>query len=162
MCRALRVSASGYYDWLDRPPSPRAERHVKIQAVVQQVHAESHGIYGSVKIAKQLRERPDLESACRNTVAQAMRELGLKSRIAKAFTPTTTHFDPTKQPAPNQLAQDFTAAAPNRKWVTDITYLATAEGWIYLAVVLDLFSRKVVGWALSNSLATELVSEALR
>jgi putative transposase len=162
LCEVLEVSASGYYDWLDRPPSPRAERHVKIQAVVQQVHAESHGIYGSIKIAKQLRERPDLESACRNTVAQAMRELGLKSRVSKAFTPTTTQSDPTKQPAPNELAQDFTATAPNRKWVTDITYLATAEGWVYLAVVLDLFSRKVVGWALSNSLATELVSAALR
>ena len=129
LCEVLEVSASGYYDWLDRPPSPRAERHVKIQAVVQQVHAESHGIYGSVKIAKRLRERPDLESACRNTVAQAMRELGLKSRVSKAFTPTTTQSDPTKQPAPNQLAQDFTATAPNRKWVTDITYLPTAEGW---------------------------------
>ena len=162
LCEVLEVSASGHYDWLDRPPSPRAERHAQIQTAVQQVHAESHGIYGSVKIAKQLRERPDLESACRNTVAQAMRELGLKSRVSKAFTPTTTQSDPTKQPAPNELAQDFTATAPNRKWVTDITYLATAEGWVYLAVVLDLFSRKVVGWALSNSLATELVSAALR
>jgi putative transposase len=162
LCEVLEVSASGYYDWLDRPPSPRAERHEQIQAAVRQVHAESYGIYGSLKIAHQLRERPDLESACRNTVAQAMRELGLKSRIAKAFTPTTTQSDPSQQPAPNQLAQDFTATAPNRKWVTDITYLATAEGWVYLAVVLDLFSRKVVGWALSTSLATELVSEALR
>ena len=91
-----------------------------------------------------------------------MRELGLKSRIAKAFTPTTTQADPTKQPAPNKLDRDFTAAAPNRKWVTDITYLPTAAGWVYLAVVIDLFSRKVVGWAISNSLATELVAEALR
>jgi putative transposase len=91
-----------------------------------------------------------------------MRELGLKSRLARTFTPTTTQADPTKQPAPNYLAQDFTAEAPNRKWVTDITYLPTAEGWVYLAVVLDLFSRKVVGWALGNSLATELVSAALR
>jgi putative transposase len=162
LCDALEVSASGYYAWLDRPPSPRAQRHGQIQAAVQQVHAESHGIYGSHKIARELVERPELESACRNTVAQAMRELGLQSRISRAFTPTTTQADPTKQPAPNQLAQDFTAAAPNRKWVTDITYLPTAEGWGYLAVVLDLFSRKVVGWALSNSLATELVSTALR
>lgn len=162
LCEVLEVSTSGYYAWLDRPPSPRAERHAQIQSSVQQVHAESHGIYGSLKIAKQLRERPDLESACRNTVALAMRELGLKSRIAKAFTPTTTQSDPAKLPAPNELAQDFTATAPNRKWVTDITYLATAEGWVYLAVVLDLFSRKVVGWALSHSLATELVCTALR
>ena len=162
LCDTLEVSASGYYAWLDRPPSPRAQRHDQIQAAVQQLHAESHGIYGSHKIARELAERPELESACRNTVAKAMRELGLKSRISRAFTPTTTQADPTKQPAPNHLAQDFTAAAPNRKWVTDITYLPTAEGWVYLAVVLDLFSRKVVGWALSNSLATELVSAALR
>ena len=162
LCDALEVSASGYYAWLDRPPSPRAQRHDQIQAAVQQLHTESHGIYGSHKIARELEERPELESACRNTVAKAMRELGLKSRISRAFTPTTTQADPTKQPAPNQLAQDFTATAPNRKWVTDITYLPTAEGWVYLAVVLDLFSRKVVGWALSNSLATELVSAALR
>jgi putative transposase len=162
LCDALEVSASGYYAWLDRPPSPRAQRHDQIQAAVRQVHAESYGIYGSHKIARELEERPELESACRNTVAQAMRELGLQSRVSRAFTPTTTQADPTKHPAPNQLAQDFTAAAPNRKWVTDITYLPTAEGWVYLAVVLDLFSRKVVGWALSNSLATELVSAALR
>lgn len=162
LCDALEVSASGYYAWLDRPASPRAQRHDRLQGDVQQLHAESYGIYGSYKIAQQLGERPELESACRNTVAQAMRELGLKSRISRGFTPTTTQADPTKQPAPNLLAQDFTAAAPNRKWVTDITYLPTDEGWVYLAVVLDLFSRKVVGWALSNSLATELVSTALR
>jgi len=162
LCDVLEVSTSGYYAWLDRPPSPRAQRHDQIQVAVQQLHAESHGIYGSHKIARELEGRPELESACRNTVAKAMRELGLKSRISRAFTPTTTQADPTKQPAPNQLAQDFTAAAPNRKWVTDITYLPTAEGWVYLAVVLDLFSRKVVGWALSNSLATELISAALR
>jgi len=162
LCDVLEVSASGYYAWLDRPPSPRTQRHDQIQAAVQQLHAESHGIYGSHKIARELEERPELESACRNTVAKAMRELGLQSRISRAFTPTTTQADPTKQSAPNQLAQDFTAAAPNRKWVTAITYLPTAEGWVYLAVVLDLFSRKVVGWALSNSLATELVSATLR
>lgn len=162
MCQVLEVSASGYYAWRERKPSPRAQRHERIQAAVEQVHTASHGIYGSVKIARQLQEQPELESACRNTVARAMREMGLKSRVTRAFTPTTTQSDPTKQPAPNHLAQDFTAQAPNRKWVTDITYLPTAEGWVYLAVVLDLFSRKVVGWALSNSLATELVSAALR
>ena len=162
LCEVLEVSTSGYYDWLDRPPSLRAERHEQIQAEVQQIHAASHGIYGSLKIAQRLAQRDDLEQACRNTVAQAMRELGLKSRVSRAFTPTTTQSDPTQQPAPNELAQDFTATAPNRKWVTDITYLATAQGWVYLAVVLDLFSRKVVGWAMSTSLATELVSAALR
>src|SRR5204863_9869750 len=82
--------------------------------------------------------------------------------VVKALKPTTTQADPTKQPAENKLAQDFTADGPNRKWVTDITYLPTAAGWVYLAVVIDLFSRKVVGWALSTSLATELVAQALR
>jgi putative transposase len=162
MCDVFDVSKSGYYASIDRPRSPRAERHERIKAAVAQVHALSHGIYGSPKIAQALAERDDLESACRNTVASAMRELGLRSRIGQAFTPTTTQADPTKQPAPNRLDRDFTAPAPNRKWVTDITYLLTAEGWVYLAVVLDLFSRKVVGWSLERSLETTLVAEALR
>lgn len=162
MCEVLNVSTSGYYEALDRPPSPRAERHQRIQEAVAQVHAESHGIYGSHKIAEELDQREELETACRNTVATAMQELGLKSRVSKAFKPTTTRPDPTKQPADNKLDRDFTADEPNRKWVTDITYLPTAAGWVYLAVVIDLFSRKVVGWSLSASLATDLVRDALR
>lgn len=162
MCDVLHVSTSGYYDSLQRSPGPRTERHQRIQQAVQQVHAESYGIYGSYKIADVLEKRDDLEGACRNTVAATMRELGLESRVVKAFKPTTTQADPAKQPAENKLAQDFTAEAPNRRWVTDITYLPTASGWVYLAVVIDLFSRKVVGWSLGASLATELVCEALR
>lgn len=162
MCRVLKVSSSGYYDWSQRSPSPRACRHAQIQQAVRQVHAESHGIYGSLKIARELRERPELEPACRNTVAQAMRELQLQSCVSRAFKPATTKSDPAKQPAPNVLAQDFTVSEPNRKWVADITYLATAQGWVYLAVVLDLFSRKVVGWSIGTSLASELVCQALR
>lgn len=157
-CQALHVSKSGYYAWVDRLESP----HARIQHAVRQVHAQSHSIDGSRTIAVSLRDQPELEAACRNTVAQAMRTLGLKSRLVRRFTPTTTQADPTRVPAPNVLAQDFTATAPNRKWVTDITYLATTQGWGYLAVVLDLFSRKVVGWAMGPSLATELVCEALR
>ena len=162
MCEILDVSKSGYYASVDRSPSPRAQRHEQISKAVRQVHAQSHGIYGSWKIAESLKQRDDLDSACRNTVAAAMREMGLKSRIRKGFTPTTTQADPTRQPAPNRLDRDFTAAGPNRKWVTDITYLPTAAGWVYLAVVLDLFSRKVVGWSIRRSLETELVAEALR
>jgi putative transposase len=162
MCDVLRVSPSGYYASLDRAPSKRATRHERIKQSVAQVHAESYGIYGSLKIVDQLRKRDDLESACRNTVAAAMQELGLKSKVSKAFKPTTTQADPTKQPAENRLDRNFTAAAPNRKWVTDITYLPTARGWVYLAVVLDLFGRKVVGWSIGDSLATGLVSDALR
>ncbi len=162
LCDVLTVSPSGYYASLDRAPSKRAMRHDRIKKSVAQVHAESHGIYGSLKIVDQLQKRDDLESACRNTVAAAMREMGLKSKVSKAFKPTTTQADPTKQPAENRLDRNFTAAAPNRKWVTDITYLPTARGWVYLAVVLDLFGRKVVGWSIGNSLATGLVSDALR
>jgi putative transposase len=162
MCQMLGVSKSGYYDSIERQSSPRAVRHARIQAAVRQVHAESHGIYGSHKITQTLGRSQELEHACRNTVAAAMREMGLKSRVSRSFTPTTTKADPTKQPAPNTLDRDFTADAPNRKWVTDITYLPTVQGWVYLAVVIDLFSRKAIGWAMSASLATELVSEALR
>lgn len=162
MCDVLHVSTSGYYASLERPPSPRAQRRESIRQSVRQVHAESHGIYGSHKIAEVLQSRHDLEPACRNTVAAAMREMGLASKVVKAFKPTTTKADPSKRPAENKLDRDFTAQAPNRKWVTDITYLPTAAGWVYLAVVLDLFSRKVVGWSIGASLATELVSEALR
>lgn len=162
MCDVLNVSASGYYDSLDRQPSARTERHQRIQQAVAQVHGESHGIYGSHKIAEVVHKREELEAACRNTVATAMRELGLKSRVSKAFKPTTTQADPTKRAAENKLDRDFTAEAPNRKWVTDITYLPTAAGWVYLAVVIDLFSRKAIGWSINASLATELVSDALR
>jgi putative transposase len=162
MCDVLNVSPSGYYDSIARPPSNRAKRHERIRQAVEQIHAESYAIYGSAKVAEELQKRDDLESACRNTVAAAMREMGLKSRVCKRFTPTTTQADPTKRPAENKLDRDFTTDAPNRKWVTDITYLATATGWAYLAVVVDLFSRKVVGWSIGSSLATELVSEALR
>ena len=162
MCQILRVSRSGYYDSVDRPVSKRAQRTKKIRASVRQVFDENHAVYGAVKITKALANREEHESACRNTVARAMKDLGLKSRVFKAFTPTTTKSDPTKRPAPNSLDRDFSAERPNQKWVTDITYLPTAEGWVYLATVLDLFSRKIVGWAVSDSLATSLVSEALR
>jgi putative transposase len=162
MCDVLDVSTSGYYASIEREPSVRAQRRTRIDAAVRQVHAASHGIYGSGKIAKELAQSDGLQTACRNTVARAMREMGLKSRVSKAFTPTTTQADPTKQPAPNVLDRDFTATRPNEKWVADITYLPTLAGWVYLAVVLDLFSRKVVGWAISESLATPLVADALR
>jgi len=145
LCDALRVSTSGYYDWRQREPSPRVERHDRIRQSVAQVYAESQGIYCSYKIADQMQKRDDLESACRNTVVAVMRELGLKSRVCKAFKPTTTEADPSKKPAKNVLDRNFTAEVPNRKWVTDLTYLPTAAGWVYLALVLDPFSRKVVG-----------------
>jgi len=162
MCPLLKVSRSGYYDSVDRPTSKRAQRTAKIRESVRQVFNANHAIYGSAKIVEALAQREELESACRNTVARAMQDLGLKSRVLKAFTPTTTKSDPTKRPAPNSLDRNFSAERPNEKWVTDITYLPTTQGWVYLATVLDLFSRKIVGWSMSDSLATPLVSDALR
>ena len=117
-----------------------------------QVHQETDAISGATKIAEELKHRDDLETACRNTVAQAMKELGIRCKVnPKAFRPTTTQVDPSKRPAANVLDREFTATAPNQKWVTDITYLATSTGWVYLAAVIDLLSRKVVGWAVSQS-----------
>jgi putative transposase len=162
MCRVLSVSTSGFYKWRKAVPSPRARRGERIRATVREIHEQSHQIYGSYKIAEIMQTNDEMETACRNTVATAMREIGLKSRVVKKFTPTTTVVDPTKRPASNVLNQDFSADAPNRKWVTDITYLPTQSGWVYLAVVLDLFSRKVVGWSIADSLATTLVSSALK
>lgn len=162
MCRVLSVSKSGFYKWLKATPSPRAKRSERIRATVRDIHDQSHQIYGSYKIAEVMQADDDLETVCRNTVASAMRELGLKSKVSKTFKPTTTVVDPSRKPAENLLDQDFFADAPDRKWVTDITYLPTQKGWVYLAAVLDLFSRKIVGWSISTSLTTSLVSEALR
>ena len=162
MCQILNVSTSGYYDSIAREPSKRAQRRDQIRRDVQMVYRDSHGIYGSWKISDFLQRRDDLESACRNTVAAAMRALGLKSRVCKTFKPVTTQADPSKRPADNLLNREFAASAPDRKWVTDITYLPTRTGWVYLAVVMDLFSRRIVGWSMSESLATVLVSAALR
>ena len=162
MCEVLQVSKSGYYRWLGAKPGPRAQRTASIYASVKEVFKQSSGIYGSCKIAQKLQTEEHLESACRNTVARAMNEMGLKSRVASKFTPTTTVSDPTKKPAPNVLAQDFKASQPNQKWVADITYLPTLAGWVYLAVVIDLFSRKVVGWKMDNRMTTSLVTGALK
>jgi putative transposase len=162
MCRVLQVSKSGYYASRSRGPSDRQLRNERIRNDVKTVYDQSREIYGSYKIADRLQNDAQLESACRNTVAKAMREMGLKSNTCKRFRQTTTVTDPSKTPAANLLNQVFQADKPNRKWVTDITYLPTAVGFIYLAVVLDLFSRKVVGWAISDSLATPLVSSALK
>lgn len=162
MCQLLEVSRSGYYDSINRPESPRAQRTAKIHESVCRVFDQRHAIYGPAKISKELQQREELVTACRNTVARAIKEMGLKSRVRKRFTPTTTQADPSKQPALNVLDRAFDAERPNQKWVTDITYLTTLTGWVYLAVVVDRYSRKVVGWSMSCSLATPLVRCALR
>ena len=162
MCQILQSSKSAYYAWKKRTPGPRQERTERIRKDVAHVFEEYNQIYGSYKIAQELEKSPELETACRNTVAKAMSELQIKSKVSKRFKPTTTINDPSKKPAENILNQVFDTDQPNQKWVTDITYLPTAMGFVYLAVVLDLFSRKVVGWELADSLATPLVSAALR
>ena len=162
MCRVFRVSRSGFYKSRNAQPSARTVRRQKIFEQVKRLYDQSDSIYGSYKIADRMKNDDQLETACRNTVAKAMQEMGLKSKVSKKFKPTTTQVDPSKRPAENLLDQVFSAEAPDRKWVTDITYLSTASGWVYLASVLDLFSRKIVGWAISDSLATPLVCEALR
>jgi len=162
MCRTLEVSKSGFYQSRSAKPSARALRSKRIREAVKQVYEQSNGIYGSYKIARRLQTDDQLESACRNTVAMAMREFGFKSRVLRRFTPTTTVVDPTRRSADNLLDQVFDVDQPNRKWVTDFTYLPIQGDWVYLAVVLDLFSRKVVGWSIGDSLATPLVSDALR
>ena len=162
MCRVLQVSRSGFYKWLNAEPSPRAVRRESIKCAVRSVHQKSNCIYGSYKIAQLLNSDTNLESACRNTVAKAMKEMGLRSRVSKRFRPTTTVQNPNRKPAPNILEQDFNATEPNQKWVADITYLPTAAGWVYLAVVIDLFSRKVVGWSIDDQLTTPLVANAMK
>jgi len=162
LCRAMQVSQSGFYRWLDSEPGPRSRRTAAIRAAVMEVYQQSNCIYGSYKIAEKLKSDERLETACRNTVAKAMKDLGIKSRVSRKFKPTTTVSDPGGKPAPNILAQDFKADAPNQKWVADITYLPVLTGWVYLAVVIDLFSRKVVGWKMSDRLTTPLVTGALK
>ena len=161
MCQTLVVSKSGYYAWVDRPKSERRQRTERIEASVAKVFGGTDAIYGSAKITEELAERDELETACRNTVASAMRRLGLRSKVKKAFKPTTTKADPSKRPALNVLDRCFEADGPNQKWTADITYLMTGTGWVYPRVVLDLFSRKVVGWSIDDSLQTRLVSDAL-
>jgi putative transposase len=157
MCRILRVQRSGYYAWIAKPQSARAQADALILADIKQFFEASTGIYGSPRIHRDLREAGTLCSEKR--VARLMRQAGLRSvrgykrpryRVGK---PATT--------APNRLAQQFTTAVPDQAWVTDITYIRTYEGWLYLAVVLDLYSRTVVGWAMKPSMMTELVLDAL-
>jgi transposase InsO family protein len=159
MCEVLEVSPSGYYAWCSREPSPRQRRLEAIAAAVEQSHRESDSVYGYRKVHEDLQERQI--ACCLETVRGVLREKGLFSRTRKKFVVTTDsgHALPV---ADNVLARDFTASAPDQKWVADITYVPTGEGWLYLAVVLDLFSRRIVGWSMSASLEAALVLDALR
>jgi transposase InsO family protein len=158
MCRVLRVSRSGYYAWRQAPESSRAAENRRLDAAIRQVFDDHRGRYGAPRITLDL--QTEGWPVSRRRVARRMRAMGLRARAARRFKATTQsqHALPV---APNRLAQDFTAAGPNQKWVADITYLWTGEGWLYLAVVLDLFSRAVVGWSMAERITKELVMAAL-
>lgn len=158
MCGVLQVSRSGYYAWRDRPTSPRAVESSRLGALVAEVHAASRKNYGAPRVHAELRARG--EKCGRHRVARLMRERELHGRVRRRYR-TTTKSDPRARVAPNLLARDFRAAGPDQAWVGDITYLWTREGWMYLAVLIDLYSRRVVGWSMSERMPVGLTLAAL-
>ena len=159
LCRVLCVSRSGFYDYLDEPATERDRRDAVLAAKTRAVFAEHKGRYGSPRVCRELRERGDVVSE--KKVAQVMRDNGLVARRKKRFRATTDskHDDPI---APNLLARDFTTSGPNEAWVTDVTAVWTLAGWLFLAAIVDLYSRRVVGWATSANNDTALALDALR
>ncbi|HEY6021882.1 MAG TPA: IS3 family transposase [Candidatus Paceibacterota bacterium] len=159
MCQLLAVTRSGYYAWQSEKAGPRA---LETKMLVEQIRVEyklSRQTYGSPRIWARLRGQG---SACgRHRVARLMRREGIRPPKRHRRYPVTTQRQPGVIPAPNRLNQDFSATTANTKWVSDFTYIDTAEGWLYLAIILDLFSRKVVGWAMAAQMNTALVETAL-
>jgi putative transposase len=158
MCEVLGVSRSGYYDWASRPESARAVEDRAVVAEIRTAYEASRGRYGSPRVHAALRAQG--RRVGRKRIARLMRGMGLSARRKRRFRRTTDSAHPFPV-APNLLGRDFTAAAPDRVWLADLTYIWTAEGWLYLAVVLDLFSRRVVGWAMADHLGHELALAAL-
>ncbi len=158
MCRVLEVSTSGYYAWRKRPPSPRARRDAQLRARIETIHAESRGTYGVPRVHAELTEEG--ERVGRKRVARLMRQAGLEG-VSRRRRRRTTRRQADAQPIPDLVNRNFTVEAPDRLWVADITYVSTWSGFLYLAIVLDAFSRRVVGWAMATHLRTELVLEAL-
>ena len=159
MCQVLAVSPSGYYAWLERPLSARARANQNLRVEIRSVHAHSRGTYGSPRVYADLRLRGFRVG--RNRIARLMRLEKLFGRRKKKY-PRTTNSQHDYPVAPNRLNREFQAARPDEKWLADITYIPTAEGWLYLAVVMDLFSRKIVGWSFSASLESSLVEHAFQ
>lgn len=157
MCRVLNVSTSGYYDCLKRQPSGQQIKRKAITQAAAVSYFESRRIYGYRKVYNDVITEI---ACCEETVRRVMRAIGLYSRIKRKFI-VTTDSDHVLPIAENLLNREFTATAPNRKWVADITYIPTKMGWLYLAVVLDLFSRKIVGWSMSETIDSKLVQEAM-
>jgi putative transposase len=158
MSRVLNVSRSGYYNFLRSEPSDREKANAALLVKIKKIHNESRQTYGSPRIHAALVTGG--ESCSRKRVCCLMKEAGVVAKMKKRFK-VTTKVDAKAKAAPNLLKQDFTAESPNRRWVADITYIATAEGWLYAAAVLDLFSRRIVGLAMSERITTDLVLSAL-
>lgn len=157
MCRILGVAPSGYYKWLLHPVSNRAQEDGRLLRLIRASFTASHGIYGAPRVFLDLREAG--ETCSKHRVARLMRESGLRARHGYR----SRRWLAGKPPAliPNILQRQFTAAQPNKAWVTDITYIRTWQGWLYLAIVMDLFSRKVVGWATASTIRRELELDAV-
>lgn len=160
MCRVLEVARSGYHAWRKRGVSEQATRRAKLAEKIHPIFLANRGVYGSPRIHRELLEAG--EQVDRKTVAKVMKQAGLFAAAPKSFVPTTTDSKHDLPIATNRLKQDFEASAPNQKWCADITYVRTDEGWLYLACVMDCFSRMIVGWSMSDSLAGSVVNAALR
>jgi len=158
MARVLGVSASGYYAWRNRPASAHDQADAVLLRRIRTIHAASHGTYGAPRVHAELRAQ-GTAIGCKR-VARLMREAGLRG-VSRRRYPATTRRDASHRPATDLVGRDFRAAGPNRLWVADITYVPTAAGFLFLAVVLDAWSRRVVGWAMATDLRTRLVLDAL-
>jgi putative transposase len=158
MCRMLKLSRSGYYAWEQRPEAPRAQADRSLKVQIQAVHQESRGAYGSPRVYRELRARG--HRVGRHRIARIMKEAGIAARTRRRFV-RTTQSNHGFRTAPNVLKRRFNPPGPNRAWAGDITYISTKQGWLYLAVVLDLYSRRVVGWAVQARMGQELTQEAL-
>ena len=162
MCRVLGVSTSGYYGWRKRRPSQREQEDVQLMAQIRAIHTRSDGTYGAPRIHAELAAAGVRVGRKRapGAPARLMQAVGLQG-VSRRKRARTTERQPTARPAPDLVQRDFTAGEPNKLWVADITYVATWAGFLYLAVVVDAWSRRVVGWAMANHLRTELVLTAL-
>ena len=157
LCRALGVAASGYYAACARQPSACARRQAQLSARIRAIHMQSRATYGSPRVHAELIAQG--ERCCRNTVAKLMRRAGIVPKTVRRFRVTTDSRHTSA--APNLLGRVFAAAQPNRCWLTDVTFVPTRQGWLYLAVILDLYSRSVVGWSMSQRLDRALAIDAL-
>jgi len=157
MCQVLAVAPSGYYAWRRRPPSPRQQANDVLVEHIQTAHTQSRGTYGSPRIAEELQAQG--VPCSRNRIARLMKEQGIQVKAKPAFK-VTTQSDHDQPIAPNLLQQDFAVDQPNRVWVSDISYIATGEGWLYLCIVMDLFARKIIGWSMQTTLGQSLVLDA--